>query len=283
MAMTDPTWSRPSRPRSRSTADPRQDHQGPWLRASRAGIARRSTEASLPPIDLGVVDPRNRSRLPVRRAASRRPTPTSSPRSSIRLAEADARICAITAGMPTGTGLSAFQERFPRRFFDVGIAEQHAVTMATGLALAGMRPVVAIYSTFSQRAFDQLVHDVCQNDAPVLLAIDRAGLVGEDGRATRGCSPYPPSAAEPGHRLAQGRAGAARPGGDRHGPRRTDHPALSPGCGRGPPRPPGPGARDRGGRGARDGIRPAAGGLRPDRPATATSRPRARRWGCPRP
>ena len=104
----------------------------------------------------------------------------------MRLAEADTRICAITAGMPTGTGLSRFADRFPNRFFDVGIAEQHSVTMATGLALAGLRPVVALYSTFSQRAYDQLVHDVCQNDAPVLLAIDRAGLVGEDGTSHQG-------------------------------------------------------------------------------------------------
>ena len=104
----------------------------------------------------------------------------------MRLAEADTRICAITAGMPTGTGLSRFADRFPARFFDVGIAEQHSVTMATGLALAGLRPVVALYSTFSQRAYDQLVHDVCQNDAPVLLAIDRAGLVGEDGTSHQG-------------------------------------------------------------------------------------------------
>ena len=104
----------------------------------------------------------------------------------MRLAQADARICAITAGMPTGTGLSRFADRFPDRFFDVGIAEQHSVTMATGLALAGLRPVVALYSTFSQRAYDQLVHDVCQNDVPVLLAIDRAGLVGEDGTSHQG-------------------------------------------------------------------------------------------------
>jgi len=109
----------------------------------------------------------------------------------IRLAESDPRICALTAGMPTGTGLSAFQQRFPTRFFDVGIAEQHAMTMATGLALAGMRPVVAIYSTFSQRAFDQLVHDVCQNNAPVVVAIDRAGLVGEDGTSHQGMFTLP--------------------------------------------------------------------------------------------
>jgi len=104
----------------------------------------------------------------------------------IALARTDARIVAITAGMPTGTGLARFQREFPERFFDVGIAEQHAVTLATGLALAGMRPVVAIYSTFLQRAFDEIVHDVCQNDVPVLIAVDRAGLVGEDGTSHQG-------------------------------------------------------------------------------------------------
>ncbi|MFL5779170.1 MAG: 1-deoxy-D-xylulose-5-phosphate synthase [Chloroflexota bacterium] len=104
----------------------------------------------------------------------------------IERARADDRIVAITAGMPTGTGLSKFQAVFPHRFIDVGIAEQHAVTLATGLALGGQRPVVAIYSTFLQRAFDQLVHDVCQNDVPVVLAVDRAGLVGEDGTSHQG-------------------------------------------------------------------------------------------------
>jgi 1-deoxy-D-xylulose-5-phosphate synthase len=104
----------------------------------------------------------------------------------LALAEQDRRIVAITAGMPTGTGLARFQAAHPERFIDVGIAEQHAVTMATGMALAGLRPVVAIYSTFLQRAFDQVVHDVCQNDAPVLLAVDRAGLVGEDGTSHQG-------------------------------------------------------------------------------------------------
>ena len=93
---------------------------------------------------------------------------------------------AITAGMPTGTGLQRFADHFPTRFHDVGIAEQHAVTMAAGLALGGMRPVVALYSTFSQRAFDGLVHDVCQNDLPVLLGLDRSGLVGEDGTSHQG-------------------------------------------------------------------------------------------------
>jgi 1-deoxy-D-xylulose-5-phosphate synthase len=93
--------------------------------------------------------------------------------------------------MPTGTGLSRFAERFPSRFYDVGIAEQHAVTMAAGLAIAGRRPVVSLYSTFSQRAFDQLVHDVCQNELPVLVAMDRSGLVGEDGTSHQGMFTLP--------------------------------------------------------------------------------------------
>ena len=104
----------------------------------------------------------------------------------VRIAEADERVVAITAGMPTGTGVAAFGERFPERVYDVGIAEQHAMTMAAGLALAGQRPMVALYSTFLQRAFDQVVHDVCQNDAPVVIGIDRAGLVGEDGTSHQG-------------------------------------------------------------------------------------------------
>jgi 1-deoxy-D-xylulose-5-phosphate synthase len=109
----------------------------------------------------------------------------------IEVARSDRRVVAITAGMPTGTGLSKFQAEFPNRFFDVGIAEQHSMTMATGLALGGMRPVVALYSTFLQRAFDQVVHDVCQNDAPVVLAVDRAGLVGEDGTSHQGMFTLP--------------------------------------------------------------------------------------------
>ncbi len=109
----------------------------------------------------------------------------------IELARADRRIVAITAGMPTGTGLARFQAVYPERFLDVGIAEQHAVTLASGLALGGMRPVVALYATFLQRAFDQTVHDVCQNDLPVLLAVDRAGLVGEDGTSHQGMFTIP--------------------------------------------------------------------------------------------
>jgi len=109
----------------------------------------------------------------------------------VAAARDDRRIVAITAGMPTGTGLQAFAAEFPDRFIDVGIAEQHAVALATGLALGGLRPVVALYSTFLQRAFDQLVHDVCQNDAPVLIAVDRAGLVGEDGTSHQGMFSLP--------------------------------------------------------------------------------------------
>jgi 1-deoxy-D-xylulose-5-phosphate synthase len=88
--------------------------------------------------------------------------------------------------MPDGTGLSGFARRYPSRFVDVGIAEQHAVTMASGMARAGYRPVVAVYSTFLQRAYDQVVHDVCLPNLPVLFAIDRAGLVGEDGETHHG-------------------------------------------------------------------------------------------------
>ncbi|TAL08257.1 MAG: 1-deoxy-D-xylulose-5-phosphate synthase [Chloroflexota bacterium] len=109
----------------------------------------------------------------------------------VALAAGDRRIVGITAGMPTGTGMARFHAAYPDRAIDVGIAEQHAVTMAAGLALGGMRPVVALYSTFLQRAFDQTVHDVCQNDLPVLLAVDRAGLVGEDGTSHQGMFTLP--------------------------------------------------------------------------------------------
>jgi 1-deoxy-D-xylulose-5-phosphate synthase len=104
----------------------------------------------------------------------------------VKLAKENPKIVAITAAMPAGTGLSAFEEAFPNRFFDVGIAEQHAVTFAVGLALEGLRPVVAIYSTFLQRAYDQIIHDVCLTNQPVVFAIDRGGLVGEDGPTHHG-------------------------------------------------------------------------------------------------
>lgn len=104
----------------------------------------------------------------------------------IALAEKDERITAITAAMKEGTGLSAFAERFPDRFHDVGIAEPHAVTFAAGLAAGGLRPVACIYSTFLQRALDSTIHDVCIQKLPVILAIDRAGVVGADGPTHHG-------------------------------------------------------------------------------------------------
>ncbi|MFC1567686.1 1-deoxy-D-xylulose-5-phosphate synthase [Pseudomonadota bacterium] len=102
------------------------------------------------------------------------------------LADKDSRICAITAAMPGGTGVSIFERRHPERCFDVGIAEQHAVTFAAGLATEGFRPVVAIYSTFMQRAYDQIIHDVCIQNLPVLFCLDRAGIVGADGATHTG-------------------------------------------------------------------------------------------------
>ena len=104
----------------------------------------------------------------------------------IRLAEDDEKIVGITAAMPSGTGLDKFGDRFPERMFDVGIAEQHAVTMAAALAADGMRPFCAIYSTFLQRAYDSVVHDVAIQKLPVRFAIDRAGLVGADGATHAG-------------------------------------------------------------------------------------------------
>ncbi len=102
------------------------------------------------------------------------------------LAEHDRRIIAITAAMREGTGLDCFAEKFPERFYDVGIAEPHAVTFAAGLASQGLRPVVAIYSTFLQRGYDEIIHDVCLQNLPVLFAVDRAGIVGEDGPTHQG-------------------------------------------------------------------------------------------------
>lgn len=101
-------------------------------------------------------------------------------------AKEDSKVIAITAAMASGTGLDSFAGQFPKRFFDVGIAEQHAVTFAAGLAMKGFRPVVAVYSTFLQRAYDQVVHDVCIQNLPVLFAMDRAGIVGEDGETHHG-------------------------------------------------------------------------------------------------
>ena len=104
----------------------------------------------------------------------------------VDLARTNKKLFAVTAAMPEGTGLSKFAEQYPERFMDTGIAEQHAVTFAAGLATEGFRPVVAIYSTFLQRAFDQVIHDVCLPNLPVIFAIDRGGLVGEDGPTHHG-------------------------------------------------------------------------------------------------
>jgi 1-deoxy-D-xylulose-5-phosphate synthase len=104
----------------------------------------------------------------------------------VKLGESDPKVVAITAAMPDGTGLSPFAKRFPDRFFDVGIAEQHALCFAAGLAAEGFRPVAAIYSTFVQRAYDQVFHDICLQKLPVTVALDRAGLVGDDGPTHHG-------------------------------------------------------------------------------------------------
>ncbi len=103
-----------------------------------------------------------------------------------RLAEKNPKIVAITAAMPDGTGLKAFSRQYPERFFDVGIAEQHGVTSAAGMAAAGLKPVVAVYSSFLQRGFDQILHDVCIQNLPVVFVLDRAGLVGSDGETHQG-------------------------------------------------------------------------------------------------
>ncbi|MBF0329019.1 MAG: 1-deoxy-D-xylulose-5-phosphate synthase [Nitrospirae bacterium] len=102
------------------------------------------------------------------------------------LADSDSRIVAITAAMKEGTGLNVFADKFPDRFYDVGIAEPHAVTFAAGLAAQGLRPVIAIYSTFLQRSYDEIIHDVCLQNLPVVFAIDRGGIVGEDGPTHQG-------------------------------------------------------------------------------------------------
>jgi 1-deoxy-D-xylulose-5-phosphate synthase len=106
--------------------------------------------------------------------------------SIVKLAKKDSSIIAVTAAMAQGTGLEKFQKEIPDRFFDVGIAESHAVTFASGLAVNGMKPICALYSTFMQRAYDNIIHDVCLQNLPVVLALDRAGIVGEDGATHNG-------------------------------------------------------------------------------------------------
>ena len=104
----------------------------------------------------------------------------------VKLAEKNKKVVAITAAMPEGTGLDQFSKLSPKRFFDVGIAEQHATTMAAGMAAEGLKPVFAVYSTFLQRAYDQIIHDIVLQNLPVILAIDRAGIVGADGETHQG-------------------------------------------------------------------------------------------------
>ena len=140
--------------------------------------------------------PPSRSRSPTAcpRRRSPRPAPSAAPpqytqvfgEAIVRECERDPRVVGITAAMNSGTGLSILQKAMPDRYFDVGIAEQQAVLFASGLALQGMRPVAAIYSTFLQRAFDQIVHDVCLQSLPVTFCMDRAGLVGDDGPTHHG-------------------------------------------------------------------------------------------------
>ena len=144
--------------------------------------------AALPKMEVGVpTDSYGKSgAVPVAPAPKRQNYTALFAAEVIAAAADDRRIVAITAGMPTGTGLDKFAAEYPDRFYDVGIAEQHAVATATGIAMGGGRPVVAIYSTFLQRAWDQIVHDACQNDQPVLFGVDRAGLVGEDGTSHQG-------------------------------------------------------------------------------------------------
>lgn len=127
----------------------------------------------------------------LKKAASSAPSYTEIfSRTMIELAKKDQDIVAITAAMPAGTGLKKFGDVFPERLFDVGIAEQHAVTIAAGLATQGKKPVVALYSTFAQRAYDQILHDVCLQNLPVVIALDRAGIVGEDGPTHHGVFDY---------------------------------------------------------------------------------------------
>ena len=104
----------------------------------------------------------------------------------VKLAEKDEKIVAITAAMKDGTGLKEFSNKYPKRFFDVGIAEQHALCMAAGMARVGMKPVIALYSSFLQRGYDQVIHDICMQELPVVIGIDRAGIVGNDGETHQG-------------------------------------------------------------------------------------------------
>ena len=154
------------RGRSSSTSSPRRA-----AATRRPRTTTRSTSTTRP-----VFDPRSARRRRCRPATRRR-----SPRRSSRRPSTSPALVAITAAMPGPTGLIPFQARFPDRFFDVGIAEQHAVTGAAGMAMGGLRPVVAVYSTFLNRAWDQVVYDVALHRLPVIFCLDRAGITGDDG------------------------------------------------------------------------------------------------------
>lgn len=130
----------------------------------------------------------------------------------IAMAEQDPKIVAITAAMASGTGLTAFAKKFPDRFFDVGIAEGHALTFAAGMAARGLKPVVAIYSTFLQRGIDQIIHDICLQNLPVVIAVDRAGLVGEDGPTHHGVFDIPLLRTIPNLIMMQPKDGRGLPG-----------------------------------------------------------------------
>ena len=139
------------------------------------------------PVKFHGVEPFNRRTGEIQAKPDPRPSYTSVFSDAlIELAQSDPKILAITAAMPNGTGLDKFMDRFPERCYDVGIAEQHAVGFAAGLAAQGMRPVVAVYSTFLQRAYDQILHDVCLQNLPVVFVMDRAGIVGADGPTHHG-------------------------------------------------------------------------------------------------
>ncbi|OHB77082.1 MAG: 1-deoxy-D-xylulose-5-phosphate synthase [Planctomycetes bacterium RBG_16_59_8] len=134
----------------------------------------------------GVTPRRAETKIEVKTLPAKKPYTKVFAESLIRLAERDNRIVAVTAAMPEGTGLIEFEKRFPSRFFDVGICEQHAVGLAAGLAHVGLRPVAAIYSTFLQRAYDQVFQELCLQKLPVVIAMDRAGIVGADGATHNG-------------------------------------------------------------------------------------------------